>query len=402
MNRKILHLLSQRPGRTGSGVTLDSKVRFSAKAGWEQAVIVGSPTSEPQPIVGELESESIHPLFFESDELPYPVPGMSDVMPYRSTRFSELSDAQIDRYKRAWRDHLSRVVGSFQPDLIHSNHLWLLSSMVKDVAPELPMVLECHATGMRQMKLCPHLAEEVKTGCARADRFQVLSAEHAMGLSTKLNVPLDRVHVVSSGYREDLFHQRGRSGDGGGMILYVGKLSRAKGLPWLLDAFDRLRGERRSVELHVAGSGGGEEAAAIEKRLKGMGGTVFHGMVDQASLGALMRKSEVCVLPSFYEGVPLVLVEALACGCKLVSTDLPGVRDRIAPTAGQAMGLVPLPAMRSIDQPMEEALAEFVEQLVRALAHALDSPAPESADLKEFGWESVFRKTEAIWVDLLG
>lgn len=66
------------------------------------------------------------------------------------------------------------------------------------------------------------------------------------------------------------------------------------------------------------------------------------------------------------------------------------------------MGLVPLPAMRSIDQPMEEALAEFVEQLVRALAHALDSPAPESADLKEFGWESVFRKTEAIWVDLLG
>lgn len=275
MNRKILHLLSQRPGRTGSGVTLDSKVRFSAKAGWEQAVIVGSPTSEPQPIVGELESESIHPLFFESDELPYPVPGMSDVMPYRSTRFSELSDAQIDRYKRAWRDHLSRVVGSFQPDLIHSNHLWLLSSMVKDVAPELPMVLECHATGMRQMKLCPHLAEEVKTGCARADRFQVLSAEHAMGLSTKLNVPLDRVHVVSSGYREDLFHQRGRSGDGGGMILYVGKLSRAKGLPWLLDAFDRLRGERRSVELHVAGSGGGRGSCRYREALERNGG---HGL----------------------------------------------------------------------------------------------------------------------------
>ena len=37
------------------------------------------------------------------------------------------------------------------------------------------------------------------------------------------------------------------------------------------------------------------------------------------------------VLPSFYEGVPLVLAEAAACGCRLVATALPGVREALAP-----------------------------------------------------------------------
>ncbi len=401
MSRKILHLLSQRPGRTGSGVSLDSQVRFSGNAGWQQAAILGSPASDPTPALGDLDQDSIHPLLFETAELNFPVPGMSDVMPYPSTRFSTMSADMLDRYRGAWREHLTRVIDEFQPDLIHSNHLWLLSSMVKDIAPELPQVIQCHATGMRQMLLCPHLAEEVKLGCARADRFQVLSADHAMRLSENLDLSLDRIHVISAGYREDLFHRKGRSGDDSGKILYVGKLSRAKGLPWLMDAFDRLRGERKRIELHVAGSGGGEEAAAIEKRLRGMGGAIYHGMVDQASLGALMRKSEICVLPSFYEGVPLVLVEALACGCKLVSTDLPGVRDRIAPAAGPALHSVPLPAMRGVDEPMEESLPEFVEQLTRGLARALDAPTLDLTDLREFGWEAVFTKVEAIWKDLL-
>ncbi len=322
-------------------------------------------------------------------------------MPYPSTRFSEMSAGMLERYRHAWREHLKRIIDDFKPDIIHSHHLWLLSSMVKDIAPEIPQLIQCHATGLRQMKLCPQLADEVKEGCARAERFQVLSAEHAISLAEGLKASLDRIHVVSSGYREDHFHRKGRKGDDSGRIVYVGKLSRAKGLPWLLDAFDRLREEKRSVELHVAGSGGGAEAKNIERRLSGMGGTTYHGMLDQASLGALLRKVEILALPSFYEGVPLVLVEALACGCKLVATDLPGVRDRIAPAAGTALTSVPMPGLRSIDEPVEEDLPEFVHNLVRAMSRSLGAPALEPMNLADFGWESVFKKTEAIWESLL-
>mgnify|MGYP000532501899 CR=1 FL=1 len=46
-------------------------------------------------------------------------------------------------------------------------------------------------------------------------------------------------------------------------------------------------------------------------------------LTDQPALAELMRRCAVLVLPSFYEGVPLVLAEARACGCRLVATDLP-------------------------------------------------------------------------------
>ena len=47
MARRVLHLLSQRPGRTGSGVTVQALVREAAAAGWAQAVVVGTPADDP-------------------------------------------------------------------------------------------------------------------------------------------------------------------------------------------------------------------------------------------------------------------------------------------------------------------------------------------------------------------
>ncbi|MDZ7663922.1 MAG: glycosyltransferase [Desulfotignum sp.] len=46
---------------------------------------------------------------------------------------------------------------------------------------------------------------------------------------------------------------------------------------------------------------------------------IYHGPLSHDDLGDLLRHAHVFVLPSFYEGLPLVLMEALACGCRLVA-----------------------------------------------------------------------------------
>ena len=405
---RILHLLSQRPSLTGSGITLDALVRHAGVAGFNQFVVVGVPADDPTPPIGELTSECVYPLRFDSPPLDFPVPGMSDVMPYPSTRFSRLNHTQVDAYRRAWTEHLRQILDDFQPDLIHSHHVWLMSALLKDVAPEIPVVTHCHATGLRQMELCPHLANDVCAGCSRNDAFIALHAGHAKQLEVGLGIDPARIHVVGAGYREDLFHCRGRHTKRNPALLYIGKYSAAKGVPWLLDAFERVLTRDSAIRLHVAGGGAGEEADALRSRMDRMAPAVVqHGQLAQPELADLARNCTVCVLPSFYEGLPLVLVEALACGCRLVATDLPGIMEELAPRLGDALTTVELPRLETVDRPHPDDVPAFVDRLEETLESALSVPAlgdpmdsmPEA--LAHFTWARVFDRVEVVWRSLV-
>ena len=428
MFHRVLHVLSQRPSRTGSGVTLDSIVRCADERGWEQHAVVGTPHDESRPTVGGLHSSRIHPLVFGTETFPLGLAGMSDVMPYPSRRFSSFSPEEVDEYVRAWTAHVRDVLADTQPNVIHSHHVWLLSSLLRDLAPDVPIVTHCHGTGLRQMELCPHLAERVVRGCARNDAFCVLHEEHARRLEAVLGISRDRLHVVGAGYREDIFRTGRRSdertdGQSGERtversdertdgrsdgaeemaLVYAGKFSHAKGLPSLLDAHELLEPRFPDLVLHVAGDGSGDEAEGLRSRMTRMASRVqMHGMLDQAGLAALLERSQAFVLPSMYEGLPLVLVEAAACGCDLVATALPGVVQDLAPTLGDRLTLVPLPPMRSIDVPEEDALPGFARDLAEALADTLTRPRrSEPPDLERFRWSAVASRVERVWRSLI-
>jgi glycosyltransferase involved in cell wall biosynthesis len=187
----------------------------------------------------------------------------------------------------------------------------------------------------------------------------------------------------------------------------VGKYSAAKGVPWLLDAVERIVSTRPSVRLHIAGSGAGDEAESLRARMDRMAPVVIqHGQLSQPELGDLARRCHVCVLPSFYEGLPLVLAEALACGCRLVATNLPGIQKELAPRFGEALDVIDLPRLEAVDRPMAEDLPAFVDHLERALVEALGREPlgdpgitmPES--LRHFTWNAVYDRVEKVWFSL--
>jgi hypothetical protein len=78
----------------------------------------------------------------------------------------------------------------------------------------------------------------------------------------------------------------------------------------------------------------------------------------------------------------LVLVEALASGCRLISTELAGVRDELACGLRSALELVPLPPLGRVDEPLEEDLPAFADDLAGALLTALARPPPAGADVE--------------------
>ena len=112
------------------------------------------------------------------------------------------------------------------------------------------------------------------------------------------------------------------------VILSVARLAKGKNLALLLRAFARVRRER-SVRLVILGEGPQRAALDALARDLGIGADVdFPGFVENPY--PYMARSGVFALSSNYEGCPYVIVQALAVGCPVVSTDCPGRASRTA------------------------------------------------------------------------
>jgi glycosyltransferase involved in cell wall biosynthesis len=113
--------------------------------------------------------------------------------------------------------------------------------------------------------------------------------------------------------------------------LTAGRLAPVKGQHILLDAVAGLvERERKNIELHIAGDG--PDRKGLEEHASKLGiqdKVVFEGFVNQDQLRELYQKSDVFVLPSFAEGLPVVLMEAMALGVPCVSTWVNGVPELI-------------------------------------------------------------------------
>ena len=113
-------------------------------------------------------------------------------------------------------------------------------------------------------------------------------------------------------------------------ILCVGRLVPAKGQHMLIDAVDRLRAEGRKVRLRLVGAGPDGASLKIHTaRLDLSGNVVFEGAINQDSIRALYAQADIFALPSFAEGLPVVLMEAMSMEIPCVTTHIAGIPEMI-------------------------------------------------------------------------
>jgi glycosyltransferase involved in cell wall biosynthesis len=165
-----------------------------------------------------------------------------------------------------------------------------------------------------------------------------------------------RLQIVRCGVDVDAFPLVDRTGRSGTVdVLCVGQLVARKGQHVLVDAIASLASRGVDVRATVAGDGPSRAALESSVAARGLGDRVrFTGAVGQDEIARLLREADVFCLPSFAEGVPVSLMEAMATGLPVISTRIAGTPELI--DDGRS-GLLVAPGRA-------DQLAAAVEQLV--------------------------------------
>ena len=339
------------------------------------------------------------------DAIAHPVPGhLVDANPALQTMAVDLEIAQ-----------------SLNPDinLVHS-HTWYanLAGHLGGMLHEIPHVITAHSLE----PLRPWKAEQLGGGyriSSWAERTAYLSADaiiavsHGMRadvLTTYPEIDAERVHVIHNGIDTDAFHRvadsmpltsRGINPDDP-YVLFVGRITRQKGLPHLLAAADRLP---HDIPLVLVASSPdtpelGEDVRAGITRLQATRGNVhwIQDHISRADLLALYSHAALFVCPSVYEPLGIVNLEAMACELPVVASNVGGIPEVVD---DGVTGLLVTYDAHNTD-PYEQGLADAITALMSdARRRASMGAAGRARAQQHFSWDTIARRTIEVYERVL-
>jgi len=175
------------------------------------------------------------------------------------------------------------------------------------------------------------------------------------------------------------------------LAIFVGRLHDQKGVRVLLRAAERLK--RDDIHLLIIGSGHKE---AEYKRLAGelnVSNVLFAGEIERKELLKAFAASDVFVLPSLFEGMPYVVLEAMAAGKPVVASRLPGLDEVIQ------SGINGVLFEKGSDEDLAQAILHF--QRDRTATRKMGEAARRIVE-DRFDWRQVFSRTLETYRSVLG
>ena len=241
---------------------------------------------------------------------------------------------------RATRRELRR----WQPDIVHAHWIipqGLLAALAIGGRRQPALVTTSHGTDMFAFNSAS--MRRIKRYVLNKSVIVTVVSEAMREAAIAIGVDAGKVHVAPMGVDlQSRFTLDQRIERSASEILFVGRLAPSKGLNVLLDAMPAILASRPDASLTIAGFG--PEAFALRAQAARLGvaeKVVFIGAIPQSALPDLYRRAAVFVAPYVrtaageQEGFGLTIVEAIGCGCPVVATDMPGLRDILGTQAGR-------------------------------------------------------------------
>jgi glycosyltransferase involved in cell wall biosynthesis len=183
----------------------------------------------------------------------------------------------------------------------------------------------------------PRVISREEEEYAQADRITVASTFSVRSF-VEQGISPDKVRKVPYGVNLSQFYPTDAPDPSRFDVLFVGFVGLQKGVPYLLQAFERVQHPKKSLTL--AGSVAPEFTKLLRRHNLPLSEVRSVGHVVQSELKYMISRSHVLVLPSIQDGFGLVLPEAMACGCVVIGTHHTGAPDLV--TEGQDGFVVPV------------------------------------------------------------
>lgn len=296
--------------------------------------------------------------------------------------------AILKAQRRTWE-----IVQGLRPDVLHAHDgppaLWMYLRAARDHRP--PLLLTLHSVMSRHFSATGAALDGLRTILRAADRISGVSSaivDDAIAIEDSIAT---RAVIVPNGVRP--FDRAWTPvSDRVDELLCLGRLAPEKNFGRAIGALRLLAEHRPGVRLTIVGDGDERESLQRTARRLGVDDRVeFVGMVDHSRIPELLDRATLVVMPSAYEGMPLVALEAAWMARPVVAAAVPGLEGVIVDGV----------TGRIVDGD-DEALADAIGQLLddRNLVRSMGAAARARAE-SQFSLAACVDRYEAIYAELV-
>ncbi len=291
--------------------------------------------------------------------------------------------------------YLARQYDQIQPDIVYSgmpnyNGIAVIAKLFSRHKPKTLISERSHThVELRNTKFGIYKASIYLSPLLYrlADRILAVSADTADSLAQFARIDRERITVMHNPVVSDKLRALAREPlehrwlePPHELVVAVGRLALQKDYPTLLTAFAQLHQRRPNARLAIVGEG--KDLAELTEQARGLGiSEVIEFVGFDANPYRWMAACKVFVLTSLWEGLPTVIIEAMACGATIVATDSPSGPRQIIGSDGKLGYLAPMKAPEAIAAQLEKALDAPISP---ALLHQEAEKYSEQAALNLF------------------
>src|SRR5699024_10057890 len=231
-------VIAQLTSRTGSGVYYSNMVEGFKNYDYEQKAIFGIQEGFDWDILDE---DDQYPVFFKTKDLPFPIVGMSNVMPYDNTLYSDMDKEMFELWRSAFINALEQAKKEFHPGIIFTHHLWILASLVREVFPNTKIIGLCHNTDLRQSRMNPHIKNKYANGIHKLDYIFSASEEQKDEIVEIYGVDRNNLISIGGGFNQEIFYSpREKTYDNKIRLVFCAKIDPSKGVYELIEVYKSL------------------------------------------------------------------------------------------------------------------------------------------------------------------